>query len=49
MIKIAKNITSNNPMLDEGEENFEKYFQENLSKQIQCDFFYLINFDITFP
>ena len=49
MIKIAKNITSNNPMLDEGEENFAKYFQESLSKQIQCDFFYLINFDITVP
>ena len=49
MIKIAKNITSSSPMFEEGEENFSKYFQESLSKQIKCDCFYLINFDISVP
>ena len=50
MIKIAKNIISDTPIFDEGvEENFSKYFYESLTKQVDYEFFYLINFDISVP
>ena len=50
MIKIAKNIISDTPIFDEDvEENFSKYFCESVIKQIDYEFFYLMNFDISVP
>ena len=49
MIKIAKNLISDNPIFEETEENFSKYFMDSVAKQSLYDSFYLINFDILVP
>ena len=48
MIKIAQNLVTDNPLLDE-EENFTEYFVQTINNQKNFDFFYLINFDVLVP
>ena len=49
MIKIAKNLVNDNPIFEDGEESFTKYYIDSINKQIQYDFFYFVNFDISVP
>lgn len=49
MIKIAKNLISDNPIFEESEEDFGKYFMDSVSRQMKYDYYYLINFDILIP
>lgn len=49
MIKIAKNLISDNPIYEETEENFNKYFADSVSRQKNYDYYYLISFDILVP
>ena len=49
MINLAKNLISDSNIIEESGETFEVYFAESKRKQIEYEFFYILNFDISIP